>query len=249
MDKKIRLLIVEDETIVGEAICALLALEGDIMVIGQASTAEMAVRKARLLKPDVILLDLHLPDKSGIAVIEEIARTDPAMRVLVLTAYADDHEVAAAFKAGAVGYVLKTQMISDLVCAIRYTYQGQSSIHPAVASIMLRKLNTARPPSALATSVSEAEMRVLILVAQGLSNKDVARRLRLSQTTVVAHVNSIMSKLQLTNRTQVALYALKHGLTTLDAPQGYRECPIKVSAAAVKRLSTKEPRYNHTRHL
>src|SRR5262245_57378777 len=126
MDKKIRLLIVEDETIVREAICALLALEEDIMVIGQASNAEMAVRKARLLKPDVILLDLRLPDKSGIAVIEEIAQTDPATRILVLTAYADDNEVAAAFKAGAVGYLLKTQMINDLVCAIRYTYQGQS---------------------------------------------------------------------------------------------------------------------------
>jgi DNA-binding NarL/FixJ family response regulator len=246
MQNKIRLLLVEDEIIVGEAICALLALEEDIMVVGHAIDAEMAVRKTRLLKPDVVLLDLHLPDQSGITVIEELTQKNPDTRVLILTAYADDNEVTAAFQAGAVGYLLKTQVIGDLVCAIRHAHQGQASIHPTIASIMLRKLNAARPSPATETPVSEAEMRVLLLVAQGLPDKEIARRLRLSQTTVVAHINSIMGKLQLTNRTQLALYALRQGLATLDAPQMYRECPIKIPGASVKRLTAKNNRYDHT---
>jgi DNA-binding NarL/FixJ family response regulator len=218
MDEKIRLLIVEDETIVVEAIRALLEQEQLIEVVGQASDGDEAIRKAKSLKPDVILLDLRLPDRAGTTLIDELMQRDPCTRILVLTAYADDADVVAAFKAGAVGYVLKMQAITDLVQAIQSAYQGQSYLHPQIARIMLRELNRPTKPPGTEKQLSEAEMRVLAHVAQGLANKDIAMRLGVSTTTVRAHISRILTKLRLDNRTQVALYALRQGLTPLKVP-------------------------------
>jgi DNA-binding NarL/FixJ family response regulator len=215
MQQKIRLMLVEDEAIVNEAICALLEMEESIAVVGKAATAATAVQQAHLLKPDVLLLDLHLPDRPGVEVIVELMGDNPALRILILTAYAADDEVVAAFRAGAVGYILKTQAITELVRAIEQATQGQSVLPPAVAHIMLRQLNRLTEPTGR-PALSGVERRVLVLVAQGLTNKEIARHLELSPMTVHAHVSAILSKLNVTNRTQAALFALKQGWVSLE---------------------------------
>jgi DNA-binding NarL/FixJ family response regulator len=227
MQSKIRIMLVEDEAIVSEAICALLEMEASITIVGRADTAEVAVRKARLLKPDVLLLDMHLPDRSGVEVITELLRDNLAVRIVLLTAYAADEEVVAAFRAGAVGYVLKTQAITDLVRAIKQATQEQSALPSTVAHIILRQINRAGEPTKR-TLLSEAEWRVLALVAQGLANKEIARQLMLSRMTVNAHVSTLMGKLKVTNRTQAALYALKQGWVTLEASPVQLHYPTRV---------------------
>ncbi|HMN30059.1 MAG TPA: response regulator transcription factor [Caldilineaceae bacterium] len=214
MNQKIRVLLVEDEGIVAEAIAALLEMEPGISVVGKAVSAEMCLRKAHALRPDVILLDLRLPDRPGVDVISALVADNPTVRIVIVTGYADEEEVATALRAGAVGYVLKTQAHTDLVQAIEHAYQGRSSIPPRIAKIMLQALNPPKPPSAV-RHLSEAERRILVYVAQGLENKEIARQLGLSRPTVHAHVSHILNKLELENRTQAALYAVKHGLVSL----------------------------------
>ncbi len=168
------------------------------------------------MKPDVILMDLMMPRKTGIEAIEEIKRENPQARILVLTSFSDDDKVFSAIKAGALGYLLKETSPDDLVHAIRDVYHGESSLHPAIARKLIRELNrpTTLPPSD--EPLTEREAEVLVLVARGLSNQDIADRLVISERTVRTHVSNILSKLHLANRTQAALYALKEGLTTLD---------------------------------
>jgi two-component system, NarL family, response regulator LiaR len=216
MTEDIRVLLVEDELIVGEAIRALLEESEGIIVVDDAKTAEAAVRKARKLKPDVILVDLLLPDKPGIHVIETIMDEDPSARVLVLSAFSDDNRVAAAFQAGALGYVLKTQASEELVRAIQIAYHGQSSLHPSIATKLVRQLK--RPPEPLPEEslLTEPEERVLVAVARGLSNQEIADELGLSLSTVRTHVSKILSKLHLDNRTQAALHALRKGMVDLS---------------------------------
>lgn len=215
-NKKIRVLLVDDEEIVRQAIRMMLETEASILVVGEAITAQEAIHKARLLKPDVILLDLRLPDDSGVSVVEALLKQDQSVRILILSAFASDNEVLAAFKAGAQGYVLKTQTIEELVQAIEQVYHGQSALHPLIARMILKELNIPSHQSQVAKSLSEAEIRVLSYVGQGYSNQDIADKLGLRYATVRVYMSNILKKLQLSNRTQVALYALKTGVTTLQ---------------------------------
>ena len=159
-----------------------------------------------------------MPRKTGIEAIEEIKQENPNARIVVLTSYSDDDKVFAAIKAGALGYLLKETSTQDLLQAIRDVYHGESSLHPAIARKLIRELNrpTTLPPSDEPLTDREAE--VLVLVARGLSNQDIADKLVISERTVRTHVSNILSKLHLANRTQAALYALKEGLTSLDEP-------------------------------
>jgi two-component system, NarL family, response regulator LiaR len=216
MGTTIHVLLVEDETIVSEAIRALLELEEGIAVIAEASTAAEAIRKASTLQPDVILLDLRLPDQPGIEVIETLVEQESEARIVVLTAYADDEEVTNVFRAGAVGYVLKTQAVTELVRAIEDAYQGQTLLHPTIARKILQGLNHSADVPAIETPLSEAELRVLLGVAQGQTNRTIGLTLGVSHTTVRTHISRIMHKLRLKNRTQMALYALKEGLIDLE---------------------------------
>ncbi len=164
-------------------------------------------------------MDLMMPRKTGIEAIEEIKRETPEARILVLTSYSDDDKVFAAIKAGAQGYLLKETSTQDLLQAIRDVYHGESSLHPAIARKLIRELNR---PSSLPPSddpLTEREAEVLVLVARGLSNQDIADKLIISERTVRTHVSNILGKLHLANRTQAALYALKEGLTRLDDAQ------------------------------
>jgi NarL family two-component system response regulator LiaR len=219
VSETIRVLIADDHTVMRGGLIALLEDVEGIEVVAEASDGQEAILKTRLMKPDVILMDLAMPRKTGIEAIEEIKHENPNARIVVLTSYSDDDKVFAAIKAGAMGYLLKETSTQDLLQAIRDVYHGESSLHPAIARKLIRELNrpTTLPPSDEPLTDREAE--VLVLVARGLSNQDIADKLVISERTVRTHVSNILSKLQLANRTQAALYALKEGLTSLDEPQ------------------------------
>jgi len=219
VDKPIRVLLADDHNVVRGGIRALIESEEGIAVIDEAADGVEAVLKARSLNPDVILLDLQMPRKTGIEAIEEIKQENPTAKILVLTSYSDDDKVFAAIKAGALGYLLKESSTQELIQAIRDVYHGESSLHPIIARKLIRELNR---PSLLPPAdepLTEREVEVLILVARGLPNQDIANSLYISERTVRTHVSNMLSKLHLANRTQAALYALKEGLVTLDQVQ------------------------------
>ncbi|HMN28958.1 MAG TPA: response regulator transcription factor [Caldilineaceae bacterium] len=216
MSSPIRVLLADDHAVVRGGIRALLEHEEGIEVIGEADNGEEAVHLALSLMPDVILLDLMMPQKTGIEAIEEIKEQNLDARILVLTSFADDDKVFAAIKAGAMGYLLKQTTPAELFQAVRDVYHGESSLHPTIARKLIRELNrpTNLPP--VDEPLTDREVEVLIFVARGLSNQDIADRLIISERTVRTHVSNILSKLHLANRTQAALYALKEGLTSLE---------------------------------
>ncbi len=213
--KSIRVLIADDHAVVREGLKALISTEARLEVAGEASDGEEAVFKARVLKPDVILMDLVMPRKDGIQAIGEITQEMPEARILVLTSFAEDKQIISAVKAGALGYLLKDSSPQDLIQAIRAVYQGDSSLHPTVAHKLIHKLH--RPSEDVSReSLTEREVKVLRLIAQGLSNHEIAKKLFISDPTVRTHVSNILRKLHLVNRTQAALYALREGLASLD---------------------------------
>jgi len=216
MTEPIRILIVEDHAIVRKGLYALLDAKPGVEVIGEAANGDEAVRKARALRPDVILLDLVMPHKDGIAAIREIKQEQPDARILVLTSFAEDEKVFAAIKAGALGYLLKDSMPEELLQAIQAVREGKPSLDPMIAFKLVQELDQPSnlPPTEEPLTPREAE--VLELVAQGLSNREIARRLVISERTVGQHVGHILTKLHLANRTQAALYALRRGLASLE---------------------------------
>ena len=212
----IRILLADDHPIVREGLRALIATEPGMLVVGEAQDGGEALFKARSLQPDVILLDLVMPRKNGLAAISEITHDLPGARILVLTSFAEDEYVFPALKAGAMGYLLKDASPQELLEAIRAVYRGESSLHPAIARKVLREFTRPADPPARAARLSEREGEILLLVAQGLSNRAIAEQLVVSERTVRSHVSNILQKLHLHSRTQAALYALKEGWATLD---------------------------------
>jgi NarL family two-component system response regulator LiaR len=217
MSQAIRVLIVDDHTIVRKGIRALLAEIMGIEVVGEAADGQAAIAQAEKLRPDVILMDLAMPRLDGIEATRQIKASQPESRILVMTSFATDDKVLPAIKAGALGYLLKESAPEDLVQAIQQIHRGESSLHPIIARKVLQEIThpSDRPPTPDPLTGREAE--VLLLVAQGLSNQDIARKLHISDPTVRSHVSNIMSKLHLATRIQAALYALREGLVSLDA--------------------------------
>jgi two-component system, NarL family, response regulator LiaR len=213
MSAPIRVLIADDHAIVRMGLRALIATEPGLEVVGEAVDGTDAVRKARALRPDVIVLDLVMPRKDGIQATAEITQEDPGARILVLTSFAEEDKLVPAFKAGAVGYLLKDSAPQDLLQAIRDVAQGASSLQPQIAHKLIRGLSRPAAPVPL----TGREQEVACLVALGRSNKEIARALVLSEPTVRTHVSHILRKLKLSNRTEVALYALREGLARPDA--------------------------------
>ena len=212
----IRIFHADDHPLVREGIRALLATEPDLELVGEADNGADAIRRVQLLQPDVLLLDLKMPQKSGLEVIKALKGTNPDTRILVITSFADDDNVFPAIKAGALGYLLKDSSPYDLLHAIRDVYAGNSSLHPIVAHKVLHELS--KPPDLPPTEdpLTEREVDILKLVAQGLSNQEIADELVASERTIRTHVSHILSKLHLANRTQAALYALREGYARLD---------------------------------
>lgn len=216
----IRILIADDHAIVREGLRWLIATEPGMELVGEAVDGEEVVWKAQSMRPDVILLDLVMPHKDGIEAIDEIKRRDPEARILVLTSFAEDEKVFSAIKAGALGYLIKDSSPQDLLQAIHDVYRGEPSMSPTIAQKLMRELQrSAKHAAGLPPTeepLTEREVAVLRLVAQGLSNQEIGERLVISERTVRTHVSNILDKLHLANRTQAALYALKEGLAHLD---------------------------------
>jgi NarL family two-component system response regulator LiaR len=219
----IRVLIVDDHAIVRKGIRALLEQVEHIEVVGEASDGREAVEQAESLRPDVILMDLVMPEVDGIAAIRQITADQPGARILVLTSFAANDKVFPAIKAGALGYLLKDSDPEDLLAAIESVYRGEPSLSPVIAQKVLSELKqpSDRPPTP--DPLTDREVEVIQLVAKGLSNRDIAERLVVTEATVRAHVSSILSKLHLANRTQAALYALREGLASLEDPSRINE--------------------------
>jgi len=215
--KSIKVLIADDHPLVREGLRALIATEPDMDLVGEASDGVEAVDLAMSLQPDVILLDLMMPNKTGIEAIQEIKEENPDARILVVTSFGEDENVFPAIKAGALGYLLKDSSPQELLSALREIHRGEPSLHPTIALKLIRELNHPSQANAEGTPLTEREVEVLKLVAQGLSNHEIGETLVIAERTVSKHVSSIIEKLHVSNRTQVALYALKEGLATLDS--------------------------------
>jgi NarL family two-component system response regulator LiaR len=212
----IRILVVDDHVVVREGLCALIEEWPGVEVAGQAGDGQEAVRLAQKLAPDVILMDLVMPHKDGVEAIREIKEEDPDARILVLTSFSEDRRAFEAVKAGALGYLLKDSSSDEVIQAIYDVYRGELSLQPGLALRVIRELGrpTGLPPAD--EPLTDREVEVLRLVAQGLSNRDIGERLGISERTVRSHVSSFLEKLHLANRTQAALYALREGLADLD---------------------------------
>jgi two-component system, NarL family, response regulator LiaR len=212
----IRLLIADDHAVVRHGLRALIATEPDLELVGEAADGVEAVEQTARLHPDVILMDMAMPRKTGLEAIYDIKRDDPQARILVLTSFAEDEQVFPAIKAGATGYLLKDTAPRELLQAIRDVYQGEVSLHPTIARKLVGELK--RPPDLppAEEQLTEREVQVLALVARGLSNKEIADQLFIGERTVRTHISNILGKLHLANRTQAALYAQREGLVHLE---------------------------------
>jgi NarL family two-component system response regulator LiaR len=216
MSNLIRVIVTDDHSIVRKGIKATLELIPDIELVGEAANGLEAVDKAADLKPDVVLMDLVMPEMDGIEAIQKIKAQHPDIRILVLTTFAGEDKVFPAIKAGASGYQLKDSGPEELIAAIRQVYRGESALHPIIARKVLQELTrpTEQPPTP--DPLTPREVEVLRLVAKGMENPEIAAQLVISEATVRTHVSNIMSKLHLASRTQAALYALREGLASLD---------------------------------
>ncbi|MCL4507257.1 MAG: response regulator transcription factor [Chloroflexi bacterium] len=225
MTETIRVLIVDDHAIVRRGIRALLAEVPDIEVVAEAADGRAAVAQAETLHPHVILMDLMMPNMDGIDATRQIVARLPSCRILVLTSFATDDKVFPAIKAGALGYLLKDSSPEELVEAIHQIHRGESSLHPLIARKVLQELTapSTRPPTP--DPLSAREMDVLRLVAQGMTNQDIAEKLSISEATVRTHVSNILNKLHLATRIAAALYALREGLVSLDGVAGPDDAP------------------------
>ena len=216
MTERIRILIADDHAVVRHGLRALIATEPDLELVGEAADGVEAVELTAQLRPDVILMDMAMPRKTGLEAIYDIKRDDPQARVLVLTSFAEDDHIFPAIKAGATGYLLKDAAPRELLQAIRDVERGEVSLHPTIARKLVGELK--RPPDLppAEEQLTEREVQVLGLVARGLSNQEIADQLVIGERTVRTHVSNILGKLHLANRTQAALYAQREGLAHLE---------------------------------
>lgn len=214
--KCIRVLVVDDHAIIRKGMKAVLELVPDIELVGEAENGLQAVKMDLDLRPDVILMDLMLPEMDGIASTREIKLKRPEARILVLTNFAGEEMIFPAIKAGAMGYHLKDSSPEALVDAIRQVYLGESSLHPLIAKKVLEEFHAPSEKQLSAEPLTQRELEVVRLIARGYENKDIAEKLVVSEATVRTHVSNILGKLHLASRTQAALYALREGLATLN---------------------------------
>ena len=218
---RIRVLIADDQEVIRTGLTIILNHQPDLEVIGQAANGEQAVALAQSLEPDVILMDIKMPRLNGIQATRQICAAHPKTQIIILTTYDTDDWVFDGIRAGAIGYLLKDTAGDQLAEAVRGALRGESQIDPAVARKVLREFQRIGPKRQVADEplleqLTEREEDVLKLMADGLSNRDIAERLSLSEGTVKNHVSVILDKLHANDRTQAVITALKRGLVDLD---------------------------------
>ena len=206
----IRVFLLDDHEVVRRGIRELLESEGDIAVVGESGLAEEAARMILAVSPHVAILDGRLPDGSGIDVCREIRSADPRIAVLILTSYDDDDALFAAIMAGAAGYVLKQVRGSDLTENVRRVAAGQSTLDPNLIAKVLERLRLGPAVDQEISSLTTREQRILELIGEGLTNRQIAERVQLAEKTVKNYVSSLLAKLGLASRTQAAIFAAKH---------------------------------------
>ncbi len=213
--EKITVIIVDDHAVVRRGVRAFLETQPDIQVVAEASSGEKAIHQVARYLPDVVLMDLVMQGMDGVTATREIKRLSPRTQVIVLTSYHDDEHIFPAIRAGAISYLLKDTTPDDLVKAVRKAAQGEATIHPTVAARLIKEMQ--HPPQTAESlapfaDLTQREMEVLRLIANGLSNAEIAEKLIISKGTVKSHVSNILSKLHLADRTQAAVLAWKQGI-------------------------------------
>jgi NarL family two-component system response regulator LiaR len=216
--ESIRVMLIDDHAIVRRGLSAYLTTYPDIEVVGEADSGAAGVALAARLVPDVVLMDLVMPEMDGIEATRRLKAASPATQVIVLTSYSEDERIFPAIKAGALSYLLKDVQPDDLVRAIRAARRGEATLHPAVAGRLMHELTGAR--SSPLDILTEREREVLTCIARGMSNAAIADHLIIGERTVKTHVSNILSKLHLQDRTQAALLALRERLVPLDDKRG-----------------------------
>jgi DNA-binding NarL/FixJ family response regulator len=216
----IRILLVDDQDLLRQGLASLLALEEDLLIVGQANNGNVAIEQATELQPDVILMDVRMPVCDGVTATKEIHQRFPWMRILVLTTFDDDEYIWQSLQAGALGYLLKSTPSNQLANAIRTLYQGHSQLGPGIASRVLAQLNAPSPEPTPESPTPESPMsdhhfsdrerEILQLLGQGLNNKEIAQQLFLTEGTVKNHISRILAELGMRDRTQAALWAQRY---------------------------------------
>jgi NarL family two-component system response regulator LiaR len=213
MSESISVLLVDDHAMVRQGVKAFLVTQPDLSVIGEAGSGEEAIQLAAQLIPDVILMDLIMPNMDGVEATRRVKRVSPRSQIVVLTSYHEDEHIFPALKAGALSYILKDVSADELAAAVRKAAVGEAVLHPRVAARVIKELQGKREDNLNPfTELSERELEVLKLIADGMSNADIAAKLVLSEKTIKGHVSNILSKLHLVDRTQAAVYAWREGV-------------------------------------
>ncbi len=218
---KIKVLIADDHRVVREGLSAILKTRNNLEVVGEAQDGQEAVEKTRALEPDVILMDVSMPRMGGVEATRQIKREFPHIGIVALTMYEEQQYIFDLVRAGATGYLLKDSDSAQIVAAIEAIYRGESLIHPSVASKILAEFSSlaqkkGKKPSWVEHDLTDREITVLRLVADGKTNKEIANSLNLSEKTVKNHVRNIFHKLQVFDRTQAAILAIRKGIIDLE---------------------------------
>ncbi len=213
-ESKIKVLIVDDHLVVRQGLCTFLELQEDVEVVGEAGDGQVAVEMVHQLKPDVVLMDLVMPRLDGIIATQQVKSLAPGVKVIALTSFTENDLVFPAIQAGATSYLLKDVTPDELVEAIRAAYRDEARLHPDITRKLMEQVTRqASPgPQPSVEKLTEREVDVTRLVAQGRSNHEIAQELVISEKTVKTHISNILGKLHLEDRTQLAIYAIKNGL-------------------------------------
>ncbi len=213
MKHPITIVLADDHEVVRQGLRAYLESQPDFEVVGEAGSGREAVGLVLRTAPDVVLMDLIMPEMDGVTATQEVRKVSPRTQVVVLTSYHDDEHIFPALRAGAISYILKDVRMDELADAVRKAADGEATLHPHVASRLIREMHGPGGDEADPfTELTEREMEILKLVANGGSNHEIARQLTISEYTVKGHVSNILSKLHLADRTQAAVFAWQHGV-------------------------------------
>ena len=217
MDTPISIIIVDDHEVVRNGIRSYLETLPEFNVVGEAASGEEAIKLVGDYIPDIVLMDLIMPGMDGIETTRQIKKISPRTQIVVLTSYHEDEHIFPALKAGAISYILKDMKMEKLTDAIQRAYRNEVTLHPLVATRVLRNLRGESNDEGFYADLTDRELDVLKLIAKGLSNNQIANELVISENTVKGHVSNILSKLHLADRTQVAVYAWQKGIVRRNA--------------------------------